>query len=232
MKSLQPMKTMLLDLDGTVVDTHELIFRCYDRTMRDHCGCRGSREIIEQCAGLHLRDIFTATLEHFGVPSSSKILAEAIAIYRNHLRAKEDLVATFPGMEESLYELVRRGWRLAIVTTKPSDAAHRHLHSQGLTSLFEVVIAGDQCVNLKPHPEPFLKALEAFGAGPDDAVGVGDSEHDVVGARAAGLITVGACWGTICREKLRAANPDVLAEHPRELLNLQARIRSRPDKAR
>jgi pyrophosphatase PpaX len=213
---------MLLDLDGTVVDTHELIFRCYDRTMRDHCGCRGSRKIIEQCAGLHLRDIFSATLEHFGVPSSSQILGEAIAIYRDHLRANEALVSTFPGMKETLCELVRRGWRLAIVTTKPSDAAHRHLHSQDLASLFEVVIAGDQCTNLKPHPEPFLKALEAIGAGPDDAVGVGDSEHDVVGARAAGLMTVGACWGTISRDTLQATNPDVLAELPRELLDLPA----------
>jgi pyrophosphatase PpaX len=214
------MKIMLLDLDGTVVDTHELIFRCYDRTMRDHCSCRGSRKIIKKCAGLHLRDIFTATLEHFGVPTSSQLLAEAIAIYRDHLRANEALVSTFPGMKETLCELVRHGWRLAIVTTKPSDAAYRHLHSQELANLFEVVIAGDQCVNLKPHPEPFRKALEAFGAGPDEAVGVGDSEHDVVGARAAGLMTVGAFWGTISREKLRATNPDVLAEHPQGLLNL------------
>ena len=211
---------MLLDLDGTVVDTHELIFRCYDRTMREHCGCRGSRQIIEQCVGLHLHDIFTATLEHFGVQSSSRLLTEAIAIYRDHLRANEAAVATFPGIKESLSELARRGWRLAIVTTKPSEAAYRHLHSQGLTSLFEAVVAGDQCVNLKPHPEPFLKALGALGVGPGDAVGVGDSEHDILEPRAAGLVTVGACWGTISRNQLRAANPDVLAEHPRELLTL------------
>ena len=214
-------KALLLDLDGTVVDTHELIFECYDRTMRGHCGCPGSRQILEQCAGLHLHDIFTATLEHFGVPNSDRLLAEAIAIYREHLRANEAAVRTFPGMGESLMELVRRGWRLAIVTTKPREAALRHLHSQGLTHLFEVVVAGDQCANLKPHPEPFLKALEALGVSSAEAAGVGDSEHDIRSARAADLITIGACWGALNRNNLLAAEPDLLIERPVELLTLQ-----------
>jgi len=175
---------------------------------------------LEQCTGLHLYDIFTATLEHFGVSVSDQLLAEAIAIYRAHLRANEASVSTFPGMSESLIELVQRGWRLGIVTTKPGEAAYRHLQSQGLTQLFAVVVAGDQCVNLKPHPEPFLKALQALDVGSDEAIGVGDSEHDIHSARAAGLMTVGACWGTISRDKLLAARPDILAEHPRELLTL------------
>ena len=71
-------KALLFDLDGTVVDTHELIFQCYDQTMRSHCGCQGSRQILEQCSGMHLRDIFTATLNHFGQPVSDKLLAEAV----------------------------------------------------------------------------------------------------------------------------------------------------------
>jgi pyrophosphatase PpaX len=213
-------KNLLFDLDGTVVDTHELIFQCYDRTMRERCGCPGSREILAQCAGLHLQDIFTTNMEHFGVPVSGPLLAEAIAVYRDHLRANEAAVTTFPGMTACLVEFVRRGWRLAIVTTKSRDSACRHLQSQGLTQLFEVVVAGDQCVNVKPHPEPFLKALAAMGVEPADSVGIGDSEHDIHGARAAGMMTVAACWGTITRAKLLAAAPDFLAEQPSELLTL------------
>jgi pyrophosphatase PpaX len=176
---------------------------------------------LEQCTGLHLRDIFTATLDHFGVPVSDQLLSEAIAIYRDHLRANEAAVSTFPGMNRSLVELVRRGWQLAIVTTKPRESALRHLQSQGLTHLFEVVIAGDQCANLKPHPEPFFKALEALGLSSMEAVGVGDSEHDIRGAHAAGLATVAACWGTLSRNRLLAAKPDFLAERPEDLLALQ-----------
>jgi pyrophosphatase PpaX len=213
-------KGLLLDLDGTVVDTHELIFQCYDRTMREHCGCEGNRHVLEKCAGLHLHDIFSATLEHFGVPVCRQKITEAITIYRSHLRDNESAVTTFPGVTESLTELCRRGWRLAIVTTKSREAALRHLQSQQLSHLFDGVVAGDDCTNLKPHPEPFLKALKLLGVDPASAIGVGDSEHDIHSARAAGLKTVGACWGTISRDKLLAANPDFLAEHPKELLGM------------
>lgn len=211
-------KALLIDLDGTVVNTHELIFNCYDRTMRERCGCVGSRQVLEQCAGLHLQDIFATTLKHFGMPVSQETLTECIAIYRAHLRASEAAVTTFPGMRESLEEMVRRGQRLAIVTTKPSEAALRHLLSQKLTHLFEVVVAGDHCANHKPHPEPFLKALDALGVRPDEAAGVGDSVPDIRSARAAGLTTVAACWGTLNRDDLLSARPDILAEEPCHLL--------------
>jgi pyrophosphatase PpaX len=212
---------LLLDLDGTVVDTHELIYQCYDQTMREHCGCQGSRQILEQCTGMHLRDIFTKTLEHFGRPVFDQLLNEAITIYREHLRANEAAVTTFPGMRQTLIEFAQRGWKLGIVTTKHSVSAHRHLQSQELAHLFEVVIAGDQCANIKPHPEPFTKALAALGVDPQNAVGVGDSEHDIHSARAAGATTVGACWGALSRSKLLAAKPDFLAERPEDLLELQ-----------
>ena len=221
MSTVTKNKSLLLDLDGTVVDTHELIFQCYDKAMREHCGCQGSRQILEQCTGMHLRDIFTATLDHFGRPVSDQLLTEAIAVYRDHLRANEAAVSTFPGMRQSLIEFVRRGWKLGIVTTKHSVSAHRHLQSQELTHLFDVVIAGDQCSNIKPHPEPFMKALEALGVNPRDAVGVGDSEHDIHSARAAGMITVGACWGALSRGKLLAAKHDFVAEKPEDLLGIQ-----------
>jgi pyrophosphatase PpaX len=221
MTEVTKIKSLLLDLDGTVVDTHELIYQCYDKTMRQHCGCQGSRHVLEQCTGMHLRDIFTATLAHSERPVSDQLLTEAIAIYREHLRANEASVSTFPGMRQSLIEFVRRGWKLGIVTTKHSVSAHRHLQSQELTQLFDVVIAGDQCTNIKPHPEPFIKALEALGLAPGDAIGIGDSEHDIHSARAAGMMTVGACWGALSRGKLLAAKPDFVAEKPEDLLGIQ-----------
>jgi pyrophosphatase PpaX len=213
-------KALLLDLDGTVVDTHELIFRCYDQTMRSHCGCQGSRQILEQCTGMHLRNIFSATLEHFGLPVSDRLLADAITNYRAVLRDHEASVTTFPGMKDCLGRFVELGWRLAIVTTKSRESALRHLQSQGLTTLFATVVAGDDCEKNKPHPESFLKALAALGVGSERAIGIGDSEHDIHGARAAGLKTVAACWGTLNRARLLTAKPDYCAEQPGDLLTL------------
>jgi pyrophosphatase PpaX len=211
---------LLLDLDGTVVDTHELIFQSYDWTMREHCGCQGSRQILEECTGLHLKEIFSATLDHFGVPITDDLLARAIHQYREHLRSNEASVTTFAGMRATLDAFAKLGWQLAIVTTKPAEGALRHLESQGLTSLFGAVITGDRCRNLKPHPEPFLNALAALNVPASAAIAVGDSEHDIRGARAAGATTVAACWGTMSRTKLLSAQPDFVAEQPTELLSL------------
>ena len=123
-------------------------------------------------------------------------------------------------MKTTLAEFASRGWLLAIVTTKPAEGALRHLESQGLTHLFGAVITGDRCQNLKPHPEPFLNALTALNVPAAAAVAVGDSEHDINGARAAGATTVAACWGTMSRDKLLSARPDFVAEQPSELLLL------------
>jgi pyrophosphatase PpaX len=213
-------KALLLDLDGTVVDTHELIFQCYDQTMRSLCGCQGSRQILEQYTGMPLRDIFSATLQHFGLPVSEPLMAEAITNYRAVLRDNEASVVTFPGMKELLGHFVEQGWRLAIVTTKFRESATRHLQSQGLATFFEAVVAGDDCAHHKPHPEPFLKALAALGVDPERAIGIGDSEHDIHGARAAGLRTVAACWGTLSRSRLLAAEPNYIVEEPMDLLAL------------
>lgn len=211
---------ILLDLDGTVVDTLELIFQSYHFTMRNCFGCDGLRRIWEQCVGMHLHDIFRTTLIQFDKPVSDRLLADATTMYREHLRSNEAAVTTFPGMRDSLIELVRRGRHLAIVTTKNTESARRHLHSQELTHLFDVVIGSDQCQNHKPHPEPFQKALAEMGMSPTQAIGIGDSEHDIRSARAAGMKTIAACWGTLSRDKLLAAEPDMVAESPVDLLSM------------
>jgi pyrophosphatase PpaX len=213
-------RAVLLDLDGTVVDTHELIFQSYDWTMRQHCGCEGSRQILEACTGLPLREIFAATLEHARLPVADAVLTNAIIHYRQHLKDNEKSVTTFPGMRSTLIELTQRGWRLGIVTTKGAEGALRHLTSQDLIQFFGSVVTGDQCQNLKPHPEPFQTALKALNVRPENALGVGDTEHDIVSARAAGLVSVAACWGTLSRGRLVGANPDFVIGRPEELLSL------------
>jgi pyrophosphatase PpaX len=214
------LKALLLDLDGTVLDTHELIFHCYDHTVRTYCRRDGDRRIWERCVGLPLRDVFVATFADYRHAVTEDDLARVLQTYRDNLRANEAAVKPFPGMIETLEALRRAGVRLALVTTKHRVSAERHLESQRLAHLFEVVVTGDQCVHCKPHPEPFVKALAGLGLGPAQAAGVGDSEHDVRGARAAGLLAVAACWGALNRPVLLAAGPDRVAESPAGLLGL------------
>src|SRR5207245_7018336 len=129
-------------------------------------------------------------------------------------------VRAFPEIPEILAALRQGGIRLALVTSKHEPAASRHLQRLELTHLFEAVITGDQCERCKPDPEPFLRALAALGIPAGETAAVGDSHCDVLGARAAGVLAMAACWGTTHRAALLSAGPDVVLEEPRDLLSL------------
>lgn len=212
---------MLLDLDGTVVDTHELMFRCFSHSLQAHLKCEANRELWDEHSGLPLDRPFQAVCERLGEDRNRPTIADLIQTYRSHMIEIHDReMRSFPGLTETLCALRQRGIRLGIVTTKHRKTALRHLDFLGLTRLFEVIVAGDECTRLKPDPQPFLMALEAMSLSPDRVVGVGDSSHDVHGARAAGLLAAAACWGTTNRTALLGACPDRVLEQPEDLLLL------------
>jgi pyrophosphatase PpaX len=174
-------KAVLLDLDGTVADTHELIFRCFGDTLEKHLGCDPIRSVWERSLGLPLEEIFQATMQHLGCTDlSPEVLVRS---YRAHLAEIDGSIAAFPGMAETLHALRRRGIRLAIVTSKHDPAASRHLRSLKLADLFDCIITGDQCARCKPDPEPFARGLAALGVAAGEAAGVGDTVHDLQSAR-------------------------------------------------
>jgi pyrophosphatase PpaX len=211
-------KALLLDLDGTVADTHELIFRCFRDTLAKHLGYDAIRSVWERSLGLPLEEIFEATLRHLGHCDHSPELL--VSSYRTHLAEIDGSVAAFPGIAETLRVLRQRGIRLAIVTSKHEPAASRHLRSLKLADLFDCVITGDQCTRCKPDPEPFARALATLGVPADEAAGVGDTVFDLQSARAAGALAAAACWGTCDRAGLLSAGPDMVLEQTEDLLRL------------
>ena len=220
MKARDLLDVVLFDLDGTVADTHGLILQCFDYAMKQHTGLAGKREIWKARIGLPLDDILCATYAHYGLASPTEAQLDAVKqTYRAHMRENDESIRAFDGVPEILATLKAGGSRLGIVTTKHRAMAVRHLERIGLLNLFEseAVICGDMCAAYKPSPEPFRAALRALGAGPESAAMVGDSEHDILGAKAAGLLAVAACWGTDNRGTLLAAGPDFIAEEPNEL---------------
>jgi HAD superfamily hydrolase (TIGR01509 family) len=217
------MRALLLDLDGTVIDTTDLIWQCYRDTFAEQHRLDVTRELFERCIGLHLADMFLHALQEHELPPSG--VEALVQSYRERQIFMDDQLQAFPGMPDTLRVIRERGTRLAIVTTKYGSVARRHLGILGLLDLFEVIVAGDDCEQLKPHPEPFRRALEGLGVDPREAVGVGDSQHDVAAARGAGLLAGAACWGTGQRAALLASGPDVVLERPEELVSLLERRR-------
>jgi len=206
---------VLLDFDGTVVDSLGLIYQCLDDTAKEQLGVPFPRMLWENHIGRPLADTFALLGPE--AQARSELLVQA---YRRLQAARSDQICAFPGMAETLDVLRSRGVRLAIVTTKMNHIARQHLLSAGLDRHFEVVIGVDDCRAPKPNPEPFRTAMRALGVAPAACLGVGDTALDIHAARAAGVETVAALWSGIAINHLLAAEPDHVLHHPREILSL------------
>ena len=207
--------TLLFDLDGTLIDSVQLILDSYHHTLRVHGIPTRSDEDWLRGVGTPLRVQFAEWNDGSG------ILEELVATYRDYNLAHHDsMVTVYDGIPEMLRAVCTDGYRTALVTSKNRQGALRGLDLTGLTPYIEVLVCADDVVNPKPHPEPVLKALELLGATPERAVFFGDSVHDMNSGRAAGVKTAAVLWGPFGRADLEPSRPDYWIEKPGEILSL------------
>ena len=114
------------------------------------------------------------------------------------------------------------GRRTGLVTSKNRRGALRGLTLVKLERMMDVLVCADEVTNPKPHPEPVEKAMALLGADPGTPVYIGDSIHDMLSGRAAGVRTAAALWGPFGRSHLEGAAPDFWLETPSDLLTLLA----------
>jgi pyrophosphatase PpaX len=144
-----------------------------------------------------------------------------LAEYRIFNVANHDSLARpFSGTHEVLTELGARGYVIAVVTSKSRELGLRGLKLCSLDGLIDSAVFLEDTSIHKPHPEPILKALEKLSTPSASAVYVGDSCHDIVAARAAGVRTMAAFWGPSPRSELERECPDLAAESITDLLGI------------
>jgi pyrophosphatase PpaX len=209
------LSTFLFDLDGTLIDSIELILRSYRHTMRAHRG-------LEPPDDVWMKGLGTPLWVQFGHWTDDPAELEAmVATYRAYNLAHHDeLVRPYEGVAAAVRDLRRRGKTLGLVTSKMRDGALRGLQAAGLEDTFEVIVGADEVTHPKPHPEPVLKALEHLRAPAADTVFIGDSRHDIACGRAAGVKTAAVLWGPFDRAHLEDLGPDYWLERPEDLATL------------
>ncbi|HSJ65994.1 MAG TPA: HAD-IA family hydrolase [Gemmatimonadaceae bacterium] len=201
---------LLFDLDGTLVDSIELIRSSF----RHACATVLAREIAEEDWLAGVGTPLRTQMQGFARDETET--DALIAAYRSHQLAHHDrLLAEYAGVREALETLRREGHSMAIVTSKAHALAVRALERMRLSEFMDAVIGCDSCTRHKPDPEPVRIALERLGARPRDAVFIGDSPHDIAAGNAAGVTTVGVLWGPFPRSALGRAHH--LIEHPSAL---------------
>ena len=211
------LSTFLFDLDGTLIDSVDLILRSYRHTMRRHRGHEPSDDVWMQGLG-------TPLWVQFRQFSDDPTEIEAVvATYREYNLAHHDeLVRPYDGVVEAVRSLRSDGWTLGLVTSKMRSGAVRGLRIAGLEDAFQVIVGSDEVTHPKPHPEPVLVALERLAAPPQSAVFIGDSRHDLECGRAAGVKTAAVLWGPFDRSDLEDLAPDYWLERPADLARLAA----------
>ncbi len=203
---------ILLDLDGTVIDSVALIRESHRHAVRTVLGEDWEDERLVANVGRPLLEQMAAFS-----PARSQELYE---VYRewNHANTAALLLA-YADIEGALLRLRAAGRRLGIVTSKSRDAvalAWEVLPT--LPELFDVVVAAEDSERHKPAPDPLRVALDRLGAGADGACYVGDSPFDIQAGRAAGLVTIGVTWGFFPRDALEEAGPDLIVQTPAEVV--------------
>lgn len=198
---------ILFDLDGTLIDTIELILSSARYAFQGwHRGMPTDAEWVQ--------GIGTPLVQQLRLYAADDVeLATLLERYRHHQREHHDrLTRCYADVPEVVEALAKVGYRLAIVTSKATPIARQSLAHVGLDAYFQTVVGYEDTTRHKPNPEPVLEALTRLGVPADDAVFVGDSPHDIHAGRAAGVATIAALWGAFDRETLAAAGPDHLIE--------------------
>ena len=209
------MNTYLFDLDGTLLDSIELILESFHHTSRVHLG----RELPDE---YWLAGVGTPLRTALRKVADSEEEAEAmLATYRDfNLEQHDRMAKPYPGVVDVVRKLHRSGAKLGLVTSKLSPGANQGIRLLDLEDEFIVRVCADDVEHGKPHPEPVLKALDALQAPAEQAVFIGDSDHDIHAGRAAGVATAAVTWGPFARETLEAAGPTHVITTPTQVLDL------------
>jgi pyrophosphatase PpaX len=208
-------QTVLFDLDGTLIDSIRLILDSYHHTLAAHGVPPRTDEDWLRGVGTPLSVQFAEWRDDLG-----KVEA-MVATYRAYNLAHHDrMVTVYPGVVAAVEAIRAAGRRTGLVTSKNRQGALRGLTLVRLEAMMDVLVCADEVTNPKPHPEPVEKAVALLGADPATTVYVGDSIHDMVSGRAAGVRTAAALWGPFGREHLELATPDYWLETPADLLTL------------
>jgi pyrophosphatase PpaX len=206
--------TVLFDLDGTLIDSGEIIlssFRHATRTVLE-------REVPDEvlAAAIGGSNIYEQ-MRAFDEERAD----ELVRVYREHNEPLHDDLVAFEGIERLLERLKSEGRRLGIVTAKRRRTVDLAFAMLPLERFFEAVVTAERTERHKPHPEPVLAALEELGSKAEEAAFVGDSPFDMGAGKAAGVFTVAVSWGKIHPvERLLEAGADTVVNSPGELLDV------------
>ena len=211
-------KAILFDLDGTIVNTNNLIVKSFEYMFGEYLKMDVSREQIYENFGVPLRQIF----EKHNIENIDDAVKEYI---RYNLSIHDEFIENYDHVEAGLKVLKEKGFKLAIVTSKLRDTAIRGLNCFDLEKYFDVIITPEDSTHHKPHEEPVLVACEKLKVQPTEAIMVGDSHNDILSGKNAGALTCAVKYTDLNYDLLIESNPDFSIDTIEELVEIASALK-------
>lgn len=193
---------IVFDWDGTLMDSAGAIASSVQAAARDLGLAPPSDARARHIIGLGLQD----ALRHALPDLPSERYGELSQRYRHHYLAQDQELALFPGIDDLLVRLRAEGRSLAVATGKSRLGLDRALSVSGLGPRFDASRCADECFS-KPHPQMLEELMEEFSVTPEATLMIGDTSHDVLMARNAGVGAVAVSYGAHPRKELEALAP-------------------------
>lgn len=195
-------QAVLFDLDGTLLDTHDLLITTFRYTARTVLGRSIPDERLMAKVGQPLNT------QMWDFTDDPEVHEELCRVYREYnAEIHDDLIRLFSGTVPMLERLKDAGYPLAVVTSKRHEVAMRGIARFDLGGYFDFLIGSDDWPEHKPHPGPVAHGCERLGLDARACLYVGDSPFDMQAGNGAGCATAAALWGMFPQAVLEAERP-------------------------
>lgn len=205
---------ILIDVDGTLVDSVPDLAFCVDEMMRQLGREPWGQTCVRDWVGNGVERLVRRALigQLDGEPPDEDFDRAYPIFLELYAQNTSQRSLLYPGVKEGLEYLKASGFALGCVTNKAARFTLPLLSDLGISDYFAIVVSGDTLEHKKPHPAPLLHAAEFFKVAPEQALMVGDSISDVRAARAAGFQIACVPYGYNHGEDIRIARPDIVID--------------------
>ncbi|MBU5361705.1 HAD family hydrolase [Enterococcus raffinosus] len=204
-------KTVIFDVDGTIIDTEFVMIKSLQKTLKDEKNLEVPEENLEYILGIPgKKAIKRYSSSEAEVDMLHSSWAENVKRYIQH-------ATVFPQIKESLIKLKEKGIQLGVVTSKTNEEMETEFTQFGLNEYFDVLVTASDTKKHKPNPEPILYALQELKCSPEEAIYIGDSIYDMHSSQKAGAQFALAKWGA--KENPLFSSADIFLEYPLEILH-------------
>ena len=215
-------KLVMIDVDGTLVDSVPDLAWCVDETMKEiGLPVRGEPTVRQWVGNGVVRLMERAIANDLNAEHDKTLFEQGMPIF-NALYADNNAKRSglYDGVKDGLAYLKSLDLKVGCVTNKDERFTLPILRDLGIIDEFEIIISGDTLEKKKPDPLPLLHAAEQLGVDPKASLMLGDSQSDVKAARAAGFDIICMSYGYNHGEDIHNYNPDAVIDSMTELRDL------------